>query len=237
VLGWLHKFGVEFFTELDIWRVDWAASSTDSAFAEEIRKHQRKHEGAPAPLSSQARRHMLAASHCLSQRDLAGCRVAIESALAEAPNHPEIISALATLLLKMGNASEACERLEGLLADHPSHLRSWIQLATANIKLGNDQGAVVALHRALNVDRNNVEAWRLLAEYQAASGRSAEAIVAYRAVSQLAPQDAGVQAELARILVGTGDVNEARQAGERDTIANLPPVDSPQISSAAVKAT
>jgi tetratricopeptide (TPR) repeat protein len=215
VLAWFREHGAARFSDLDIWRVDWAALCTDQELAEAIRDASR---GAPAnapkilPLTASVRRHMVAAGEHIARGDLNACRKSVECALAESPGHPELLAALGNVQFVAKEFSNARKNLEASLAISPGQPKVWAQLAATQLRLKNQAGFLTALQKALELDAECIPALRLMADHQAQRGQHLAAAGAYRKLAQLAPRDAKVLLQLGQSLAAAGESDEAAQA-------------------------
>lgn len=214
VLAWFNEHGAGHFADLDIWRVDWAALCPDESLAAAIREASRRAPVAPRTFTipPEARRHMTQAGEHLSRRDLAACRKSVECALAEAPDHPEILAALGNMELVAKEFADARKHFEASLALNPAQPKIWAQLATVQLRLKNRAGFLQTLQKALDLDLKCVPALRLMADYQVERGQHRAAAGAYRQLVELEPRDASLRMNLGQTLAACGEPEEAAQA-------------------------
>jgi tetratricopeptide (TPR) repeat protein len=211
VLGWFREHGAAHFADLDIWRVDWAALCSDETLAAAIAEARQNAPVAPKtfPIPLSARRHMATAGEHLARRDLASCRKSVECALAEAPEHPEILAALGNMELVAKEFAPARKHFEQSLRLNSAQPKVWSQLAAAQLHLKNRAGFLQGVQKALELDAKCAPALRQMADYQMERGQHRPAAGAYRQLAGLEPRNAGVRLLLGQALAAAGETEEA----------------------------
>jgi tetratricopeptide (TPR) repeat protein len=102
-----------------------------------------------------------------------------EKALAEEPEHPEILSSLLTLDASENRLAESSKRIKAAIAKKPDDAQLQ-QLAGRLALLENrNDDAEAAFKRAVELDPNLMTSYRMLAQFYARTGRTAETIATY----------------------------------------------------------
>src|SRR5690606_24889306 len=96
----------------------------------------------------------------------------------------------------------------------PNYLGAWMNLAAAELQLGRGSDAE-RLARMILAQVNHPQAQRLLGDALAAQKRHAEAEQAYRAASQLQPDDAGLHYQIGLMADELGAPARAVQCHQR----------------------
>ena len=160
-------------------------------------------------------RFLAAAEEAFGSQNLAAARDALKSAMALAPDAPEILAALGSLHFQLGEMSEARDVLKRLVDRAPADGGKWVQLALAHYQLDEIAEFEKALGRALELDPDNLEALRLLAHLSFNHGNIEDAAQTYGKILKQIPDDLEVMTALGVCFFKTGDNEAAKMMFER----------------------
>lgn len=151
----------------------------------------------------------------LAQGTLEEAASAFERALAVRPEHGETLTALATILNRLGRPDEALQYLQRAVELSPDPFRSLIELGQLLLEQGAYPEAVQSLQQAvaLRVDRPN--AFALLAQAYAGAGQPEQAVLAWQQAVTLSPDNAFYIIQLGDARLASGDNQGAVEAYRR----------------------
>jgi tetratricopeptide (TPR) repeat protein len=137
------------------------------------------------------------------------------------PQHVEALRAWWELMLALGRAEEARDRIAGTAAQHPEAAEEQALYAAALIATSQHAEARAALERALAADAECVNALLTLAGLEVIEGHTDPAVAAYDRVAALEPDKAEPAVAAGAQLVSAGRVEEGRARLEA-ALANWP---------------
>ena len=119
-------------------------------------------------------------------------------ALQLAPDHPHVLSNLATLLRSAGRVHEAIPLWRRATAANPGHLQAWMDLGAAELSIDHHREAAAAFERALAL-QPSARAWHYLGNARRAGGELALAEAAFRNALALDPRSASAFVNLGAV--------------------------------------
>jgi len=122
---------------------------------------------------------------------------------------------LAKAYQQTGKDSHALKTIETFLQRHPNHARGYYQKGKLLQQQGNLEAAKSAYQQAVNLSSQPVEALVALGEIQLKQEQYLDAIVTYRRLTELVPDNPGIQYNLGLALKGRDRVDEARVAFQK----------------------
>lgn len=162
------------------------------------------------------------AEQCLREglaRQRAGCTEEalrlFESALHEAPGHPDALYFRAMLYIETGRTDQGIAELEEALRARPDFLAAQVNLGMAWRAAGHYEEAAAAFRKAVAIDPTRAETHAALADSLADCGQPLQAIENYRRAIALSPDDAGLVVRLGVALQQAGAIDDAIHCFER----------------------
>jgi Flp pilus assembly protein TadD len=154
---------------------------------------------------------------------LAEARGAYSETIALAPGWPEVLDEAALSATLAGDPASALELTRRAVALDPFFRRAWRTAAEAHAALGEQRAAADAYGRYFEDYRNksDLPALRGWMEALASDGQIDDAIQRAREIQRLQPSDAGALADLAQLLLLSGDLAGAQEAA-RDALELAP---------------
>src|SRR5260370_6151464 len=111
----------------------------------------------------------------------------MEAALARAPDHPVVLNAAGSQMMRSGDARRARELYERAIALDGNSKVLWLNLATACRSLGDTKAEGVALERALSAEPRYVPALLQKAELMERLDKPKAAATVYQAALDCGP--------------------------------------------------
>jgi predicted Zn-dependent protease len=146
--------------------------------------------------------------------DLPGAEIAFDEALKVDPKHIKSLFNSTRVLLELGRAEEALERIQAALAIEPASGEAFRLLGRAHAELGATDSAIVAYRRAIALDDHDVWAMNNLGHVYIQLGRYADALPPLARATQLRSNAPAFQNNLGQALERLGYCARARQAYE-----------------------
>src|SRR5688572_455266 len=147
----------------------------------------------------------------LRRGDLAGARSAVETALVQEPDAPELLEFAGLVAARMGDSQGAVPHFRRLFAAAPGNLSARINLAMALVAMGEFAEAEAVCTGAPDDPRLQ----RLVAYACQQQGRLVEAAAAYEAILATAPADFESWNNLGNVRSALGDFDGAIAAFEQ----------------------
>ena len=122
---------------------------------------------------------------------------------------------LAKAYQQTGKDAFALKTMETFLQRHPNHARGYYQKGKLLQKQGNLKAAKSAYQEAVDLSSQPVEALVALGAIQLKQEQYLDAIVTYRRLTELVPDNPGIQYNLGLALKGRDRVDEARVAFQK----------------------
>ena len=138
-------------------------------------------------LAAHVRRLAADAQLSLERRDLAQAQKSLVPALAESPQHPELLRLAGLLRFFRGDAAGAVAELRKAAAAWPDDAPVASNLGAALAALGDIDAAIEAFRRAIALDATSIDAWYNLGRALEAKHDAAGAHAALSAVLELDP--------------------------------------------------
>lgn len=169
------------------------------------------HPGVPI-LTGKARKDLDAAVKALQENQLADASEHINSALKEAPAHPDIQYVAALIALAQKNPAAAQKYYEAAINIYPNHLGAQIGLGSMLLDQRNAAAAIPHLEKAIELSANSWRAHWLVAEAYLDAGQSPEKAKsnARRALELDAQKALDAQVTVARAEIALSEKDAAR---------------------------
>lgn len=131
---------------------------------------------------------------------------------ARGPLHPNAVelNRMGVIALAQGDLDTAQARLELAIEYHPNFVEAWINLGLLELARGDLNNAEKRFRRAIALDKDAGGAWVGLGVIAEKRGDPATAETSYRKALAIDPGLAEPRANLARLLVARGALDEAR---------------------------
>ena len=173
------------------------------------------------PLSSVATRLLTRARREWIEQQFEAAERSLTSVLALAPDNPEAIRMLGTVVLRRGKHAKAIQCFRKALAVWPDDDDLRIGLGIALYEQGEVAEAVMHLRRACELAPASASAWFNLGEALAREAHTQEAMHALQRALELEPAHISARLSLARARANLGEV-DAAVAGFRDVVRRDP---------------
>ena len=125
------------------------------------------------------------ASLALAEGDVQTAREHLEDSLAHFPDHAGILTRLATIEERMGNAGRTIELLERAVKSRPTDVRLTTRLGRVLLKNGQEQRALSATRRLVGQYPNDSGLLEVVGRAQLAAGQAPDAILTFRALTHV----------------------------------------------------
>lgn len=131
---------------------------------------------------------------------------------ARGPLHPNAVelNRMGAIALAQGDLDTAQARLELAIEYHPNFVEAWINLGLLELARGDLNNAEKRFRRAIALDKDAAGAWVGLGVVAEKRGDPSTAETSYRKALAIDPGLAEPRANLARLLVARGALDEAR---------------------------
>jgi O-antigen biosynthesis protein len=126
-------------------------------------------------------------------------RTALDRAVAECPDDPEVLNRRCQLLFEHGSPDDAETALKRLIAHDPQDPAAYYNLGTLLLRTRRYDEAACAYRQSLRYRTNHPATYLNLGSALRDGGRISEAVAAWERALRLAPNDPMVCAELARV--------------------------------------
>ena len=137
---------------------------------------------------------------------------AFEDALVVRPEHGETLTALATILNRLGRPDEARQYLQRAVELSADPFRSLIELGQLLLEQGAYPEAVQSLQQAVALRADRPNAFALLAQAYAGDSQPEQAVLAWQQAVTLSPENAFYIIQLGDALLASGDNDGAVKA-------------------------
>ncbi len=148
----------------------------------------------------------------LQRGALEDAAIAFEDALLVRPDNGETLTALATILNRLGRPDEALQYLQRAVELSSDPFRSLMEMGQLLLEQGAYGEAIQALREAITLRPDRPHAFALLAQAYDGDGQSAQAALAWQQASSLSPDNAFYVMQLGDALLASGDSEGAVDA-------------------------
>ena len=162
-----------------------------------------------------------AAERAMHAQNIEEAERQLTSALALAPNHPELLHMLGFVYGKRGRYAEAIHLLQQAMVQRPQDPLILVSLGNVLVNAVMPEDAAQAFRRACELDPTLTMAWFNLAIIYKSRGRYGEAIHALKRVIALDPAHENARTILGDVLKDDGRIEEARDT-YRDIVTRRP---------------
>jgi tetratricopeptide (TPR) repeat protein len=128
----------------------------------------------------------------LAANQLPQARAALEKAIEQKPNSPDILKSLLALDLKENRFEDSVKRIDAAVAAVPNDGRLQGLHGTIALAAGKGDAAETAFKRAVELSPNDLTAYQRLATFYGRTGRLAEAVSTYEQALQKNPDKAEI---------------------------------------------
>ncbi len=126
-------------------------------------------------------------------------QTALDRAVAEFPDDPEVLNRRCQFLFEHGSAADAEEALKSLIAHQPHDAAAYYNLGTLLLRGRRYDEAACAYRQSLRYRTNHPATYLNLGSALKDGGRISEAVAAWEQALRVAPGDPVISAELARV--------------------------------------
>ena len=148
----------------------------------------------------------------LARQDLNAALAFFENATVLAPEAPEPVYLIGSVLVEQGKLAAAVNAFVQLVHLHPSHASAWCSLGSALQQAGMKDKAGEALEKAITLDPRQADAWFNLGLVRQDKGELAGAAAALREAIQQRPDFVEAAFNLGIVLQESGLMEEAMNA-------------------------
>ena len=190
--------------------------------------------GTAAPPSDPKERITAEVTFYISARDFVEARRRLDAGLKQFPNDALLLTAYARVEAAAGKLDAAKTRARAAVAAGPKLVPAWMVQGLVLEMANDDAGARDAYRRALALDAKLPRAQLALGNIAMRGGRPAEAVQAYRAVSDLVPEDGNSRGHLLAAQFAAGQCAQGMK--DADSAAKATPKD-PLLAELSIRAT